>query len=69
MSALEPYGTIYHFFDKVNQRGGVSALCFRRPRAMSLQRRGKLQIRHSWTLRKDAVTCPKCRRLLQEACQ
>jgi hypothetical protein len=39
---------------------GVSALCFRRPRAIDLTRA-------LWTINDDAVTCPKCLRLMREA--
>ena len=56
----DPYNeTIYHMADKVNQRGGVSALCFTRPRAISLSRA-------CWTLRPEAVTCKKCLALLEK---
>ena len=47
----------YHFADKVNSHGEVSALCFKTFRAINL----KLA---SWTLRRTDVTCRKCRKLL-----
>ncbi len=37
----------------INQRGGVSALCFVRPRAINLKSA-------TWTNRDEAVTCKKC---------
>lgn len=49
----------YHKASKVNQRGGVSALCFAQPRSIDLSRA-------SWTIRDEAVTCPRCRKLLQQ---
>lgn len=48
----------YHMADKVNGRGGVSALCFKVPRAVSLTVA-------RWTTSEDAVTCPKCLKLLE----
>lgn len=42
-----------HRADKINNRGGVSALCFARPRAIDLGRA-------TWTIRDEAVTCSKC---------
>ena len=47
-----------HFADLVNPNGGVSALCFERPRSISLSQA-------SWTLRSEAVTCRKCLRLME----
>lgn len=47
----------YHMGDKINQRGGVSALCFLKPRSIDLTRA-------CWTNRKEAVTCKKCLILL-----
>lgn len=51
---------VYHFVGKANARGEVSALCYLRPRAINLARG------QSWTIRPDAVTCPRCRKLLKE---
>ena len=48
---------IYHRADKVNRNGGVSALCFAKPRAINLTRA-------LWTLRDEAVTCKKCKLIL-----
>jgi len=47
----------YHMADKVNPQGGVSALCFEKPRAIDL-------IRALWTNRAEAVTCKKCLKIL-----
>ena len=47
----------YHMAGKMDARGHVSALCFSRPRAINLRQA-------LWTLRKEAVTCPACLRLL-----
>lgn len=46
-----------HFASKVNEDGGVSALCFTTLRSINLRRA-------SWTIRPLAVTCPKCKRLM-----
>ena len=48
----------YHMAAKINSEGGVSALCFARPRAIDLRRA-------TWTLRLEAVTCPKCMAILR----
>lgn len=44
---------IYHMASLVNQDGGMSALCFKRPRSIDLRR-------SLWTNRAEAVTCKKC---------
>jgi hypothetical protein len=49
-----------HRADKVAENGGVSALCFKRPRAIDLSRA-------SWTIRPEAVTCPRCKKLQEAA--
>jgi hypothetical protein len=49
---------VYHKAHRMNQRGGVSALCFKRPRSINLKRA-------LWTLRDEAVTCKKCRALIK----
>lgn len=49
---------VYHRGYLVNQRGGVSALCFKSPRAISL---GKA----TWTNRDEAVSCPKCLKVME----
>jgi hypothetical protein len=46
-----------HRGDKINPRGGVSALCFPKPRAIDMKRA-------TWVMSDDAVTCPKCRALI-----
>lgn len=48
-----------HMADKVNPRGGVSAICFARPRPIDLKRA-------TWTTSARAVTCPKCIDVLDE---
>lgn len=48
---------IRHKAGKVSQRGDVSAICFPIPRAINLKK-------ESWTIRDDAVTCPKCLKIL-----
>lgn len=56
MSASDdPYGDIktYHMASKIGPNGEVSALCFKKPRAIS----GRGQ---TWTTTKSAVTCEKC---------
>lgn len=48
---------IYHKAAKINGNGDVSALCYAKPRAINLSKA-------SWTIRPEAVTCPKCRAAL-----
>lgn len=43
---------VIHMAHKASEVG-VSALCFKRPRAIDMRRA-------TWTLRSIAVTCPKC---------
>jgi hypothetical protein len=50
---------VYHYADKADSQGGVSALCYAKPRRIDLNRA-------SWTIRPDAVTCPKCRAKLAD---
>jgi len=52
-----PRAKIYHMATKINQRGGVSALCFAQPRSINLARA-------SWVLSPENVTCPRCKRLM-----
>ncbi|KKL62866.1 hypothetical protein LCGC14_2180880, partial [marine sediment metagenome] len=40
-----------------NQHGGVSALCFSKPRAINLNVA-------RWTILPEHVTCKKCKRML-----
>jgi|GEM_PF-6272912 len=46
-----------HMGASVNQRGQVSALCYRRRRPIDLRAA-------TWTNRTEAVTCPACRAAL-----
>jgi len=43
-----------HRAKHIRADGAVSALCFAAPRKINLRQA-------TWTLRDDAVTCPKCR--------
>ncbi len=52
-----PRKRIVHRGAKINQRGGVSPLCAKTPRALDLSKA-------TWVLRDEAVTCPKCLRLI-----
>jgi hypothetical protein len=52
-----PRRRVIHRAAKINEQGGVSARCFKRPRAIDLRRA-------SWTIRDEAVTCPKCAALI-----
>jgi hypothetical protein len=52
-----PNPKIYHMAHKINQDGGVSALCFKKLKPINLAVA-------SWTYRRTAVTCPKCQRIL-----
>lgn len=54
-----PRQRIVHFASKWNQRGGVSALCFARPRSI------RLSI-STWTICPQFVTCQKCKALLEK---
>ena len=47
---------ICHLAGKIAPDGRVSALCFKKPRAIDLSLA-------TWTLLRNAVTCPKCRAL------
>ena len=46
-----------HLANKINPKGGVSALCFANPRAIDMKRA-------TWVMNNDAVTCPKCLALI-----
>lgn len=50
---------LIHHAAKVNPKGGVAALCFKTPHPIDLRRA-------SWTLRRSAVTCPKCLKLMED---
>lgn len=47
---------IYHLATKLRSDGAASALCYRRPR--------KIPKTERWCLRPDAVTCKRCRKIL-----
>lgn len=49
---------VYHRGSLVNDKGQVSALCFKAPRPINLAVA-------MWTNNDAAVTCPKCLRLLK----
>lgn len=51
---------VYHFAAGFTRGGNASALCYKRPRVINLDRG------QSWTIRPDAVTCPRCRKILNE---
>ncbi len=44
---------VVHRATMLDNRGNASAACFARPRPIDLRRA-------SWTIRDEAVTCPKC---------
>lgn len=44
---------LYHFAAKIRDDGAVSPLCAKTPRAIDLTQA-------LWTIRREAVTCPKC---------
>lgn len=48
----------YHMAKAVTENGDVSALCYKHPRAINLRLT-------SWTIRPDAVTCPKCKKAME----
>jgi hypothetical protein len=50
----------YHMAGLVATDGRVSALCYKRPKAINLSRG------QSWTIRPEAVTCPKCLKILRQ---
>lgn len=49
-------GRMYHKAAKINDKGQASALCYKTPHAIPSS--------ETWTLRAEAVTCPKCKALL-----
>jgi hypothetical protein len=49
-----------HKAGKINQLGGVSAICFKSPRSIDLQRA-------TWTICDEAVTCRICLAILAAA--
>lgn len=52
---------VYHFASKIASNGDVSALCYKNPRRINLEKG------QAWTIRREGVTCPRCRRLLASA--
>lgn len=48
-------GRTIHRAAKINGSGEVSALCYRKPRAIPMRKNV------SWTIGAETVTCPKCR--------
>jgi hypothetical protein len=50
---------LIHRANKVNNRGDASALCYLTPRPINLRVA-------SWTIRDEAVTCPKCKALMTD---
>lgn len=58
MTFKMPKPRVYHLANLVNRRGGVSALCFAKPRSINLKAA-------SWTMHDDAVTCRKCLAILK----
>ena len=52
---------IYHMakFFAQDESGNVSALCYAQPHPIDLTKA-------TWTIRSDAVTCSKCRKMLRE---
>lgn len=49
---------VRHRGDKINAKGGVSALCFPKPRAINMNLA-------TWVMSDEATTCPKCRALIE----
>ena len=52
-----PPTRMFHRGAKVNRHGRVTALCFVRPHGIDMTRA-------TWTIRDEAVTCPKCKALI-----
>ena len=50
---------IYHMAHMANEKGDVSALCFKQYRPINLKVA-------SWTNREKAVTCPKCLKQMRD---
>lgn len=59
MIGLAPREKRYHMAALINDAGEVSALCSASPRPIDLRRA-------SWTNRAEAVTCPRCLRMMSE---
>lgn len=56
---MGPYEKLYHRGSLVDNNGRVSALCFAKPRPIDLSKA-------MWTNRDEAVTCPKCLKLIED---
>lgn len=54
---FNPFRKTYHKASKVNAKGEVSAVCYPTPRPIPDNER--------WTIRDEAVTCGKCKRILE----
>lgn len=50
---------IYHMAAMMTKNGDVSALCFKSPHPIDLKKA-------MWTIRKEAVSCGRCRKALAE---
>jgi hypothetical protein len=59
---VDPPQKPVHLASRVSPDGDVSAVCFPRPRAISLDT-------ESWTIVPDKVTCETCKQLMQEGAQ
>jgi hypothetical protein len=57
-STTGPLRKTIHRGAMIRADGAVSAACFKRPHPVDLARA-------SWTIRNEAVTCARCRRLLR----
>lgn len=58
---MESDTKIVHLGHMLNQRSGaVSPLCAARPKSIDLSK-------ETWTNRCEAVTCPKCKAMIEEA--
>lgn len=53
----ERAGKTVHLAGRVRGDGAISAACYRTPKPIDLAI-------STWTIRPDAVTCPKCRRVI-----
>jgi hypothetical protein len=62
MRKADPYydHKVYHIASKMNDEGEVSALCYKKPKAINLQRG------QSWTLVPETATCSRCRDLVSK---
>lgn len=51
---------IYHMAALIDRNGNVSPLCAAKPKPINLKKA-------TWMNRREAVTCPRCRKRLGEA--